>query len=563
MADSRWEAIQQELMSILEQVMRNSIRDTQVAEARRSLATLVSYSLTTEQADIVINLVNPFIVPNSLYSEELTNAARKKAADMVSPVNRSYISGEMIIQRGQIITPEIEEALFQFGIIRTNPIANRIWASVSITLISSIFVAIYFSRRKISPSFNIISLLLISVFFLLFLFAGRLLLPGHTVLPYFFPVAAFGLTIAGLFTVELGLIFSLVLGITLAFGMPFGLDLTLFYSIASMCGILVLGSGRRVTSFIWAGLTIGFVGSAILIAYRLIEFSTDLIGITSLVVAIFLSGIASASLALLLQYVLTQIFGLATPLHLLELTRSDHPLQQYILQNAPGTYQHSLQVANMAEQAAKSIGADPLLVRAGALYHDAGKATNPHFFIENQVGNQENPHNNLSPLESSKIIVQHVIDGMALAKKYRLPPRVRNFITEHHGTTITRFQYNKACELSQANGENVEIEDYRYPGPRPQSRETALLMLADCAEAKARADLPKDETQLRAVIRKAVDISLQQGQLDDTNMTFLDLNRTIESFVFTLQNTYHPRIRYPEIDNDTHPLSIERGANES
>ena len=257
-----------------------------------------------------------------------------------------------------------------------------------------------------------------------------------------------------------------------------------------------------------------------ILAYRLIEPYTDWLGIATLVGAVFLNGIASASLALLLQYVITQIFGLATPLHLLEISRSDHPLLQFILQNAPGSYQHCLQVSNLAEQAAKAIGADPLLVRAGALFHDAGKAVNPHFFIENQVGNQINPHNELSPQESAKIIIHHVYDGLALAKKYRLPPRIRDFILEHHGTTITRYQYSRAKELAAVTGETVDIEDYRYPGPRPQSRETALLMLADCAEAKARADLPKNEEELREVVRKAVDLPLQQGQLNDTHLTF-------------------------------------------
>ena len=557
MTPTSWETIQQEALSVLEQVMRNSIRDTQVTEARRSVVSLVSFSLTTEQSNLVNVIVSPFIIPNSLYSEELTEASRKRAADSVQPLNQSYLADELIVQQGQVITPQIEEALNQFGIIRSNPLTNNIIASLAVTIISTGFIAVYFQRRRLELNLSITSLFLISLFFLLFLIAGRVLIPGHTILPYIFPMAAFGLTIASLFSSELGLILVLVLAITTAFGMPSSLDLTLFYSIASMCGILVLGKGRRVTSYIWAGLTVGLVGSMIILAYRLVETYTDWMGIATLVGAVFINGIAASSLALLLQYVVTQIFGLATPLHLLEISRSDHPLLQFILQNAPGSYQHSLQVSNLAEQAAKAIGADPVLVRAGALYHDAGKALNPHYFIENQVGNQTNPHNDLSPQESARIIIQHVTDGIALAKKYRLPPRIRDFILEHHGTTITRYQHNRVKELSAITGESYNIEDFRYPGPRPQSRETALLMLADCTEAKARADLPKDETELREIVRKAVDFQLQQGQLNDTNLTFLDLNRTIDSFVYTLRNTYHPRLRYPEGEKPAEPLALE------
>ena len=557
MSSTRWETIQQEALSVLEQVMRNSIRDTQVTEARRSVASLVSFSLTTEQSKLVDVIVSPFIIPNSLYSEELTETSRKRAAGSVIPLEQSYLADELIVQQGQVITPQIEEALYQYGIIRSNPLTNNLIASLAVTIISSSFIAVYFQRRRLVLNLSITSLFLISVFFLVFLIAGRLLIPGHSILPYFFPLAAFGLTIASLFSSELGLVLALVLAITTAFGMPFSLDLTLFYSIASMSGILVLGKGRRVTSYVWAGLTVGFVGSLIILGYRLVETYTDWMGIATLVGAIFINGIASSSLALLLQYVVTQIFGLATPLHLLEISRSDHPLLQFMLQNSPGSYQHSLQVSNLAEQAAKAIGADPVLVRAGALYHDAGKALNPQYFIENQVGNQANPHNDLSPQESARIIIQHVTDGMALAKKYRLPPRIRDFILEHHGTTITRYQYNRVKELSAVTGEAYNMEDFRYPGPRPQSRETALLMLADCTEAKARADLPKDETELREIVRKAIDFQLQQGQLNDTNLTFLDLNRTIDSFVFTLRNTYHPRLRYPEGEKPAEPLALE------
>lgn len=557
MPATRWETIQQEALSVLEQVMRNSIRDTQVTEARRSVASLVSFSLTTEQSKLVDLIVSPFIVPNSLYSEELTETSRKRAAGSVIPLKQSYLADELIVQQGQVITPQMEEALHQYGIIRSNPLTNNLIASLAVTLISSSFIAVYFQRRRLVLNLSITSLFLISIFFLVFLIAGRLLIPGHSILPYFFPMAAFGLTIASLFSSELGLVLAMVLAITTAFGMPYSLDLTLFYSIASMSGILVLGKGRRVTSYIWAGLTIGLVGSLIILAYRLVETYTDWMGIATLVGSVFLNGIASASLALLLQYVVTQIFGLATPLHLLEISRSDHPLLQFMLQNSPGSYQHSLQVSNLAEQAAKAIGADPVLVRAGALYHDAGKSLNPQYFIENQVGNQANPHNELSPQESARIIIQHVTDGMSLAKKYRLPPRIRDFILEHHGTTITRYQYNRAKELSAVTGEAYNMEDFRYPGPRPQSRETALLMLADCTEAKARADLPKDETELREIVRKAIDFQLQQGQLNDTNLTFLDLNRTIDSFVFTLRNTYHPRLRYPEGEKPPEPLALE------
>ena len=208
-----------------------------------------------------------------------------------------------------------------------------------------------------------------------------MLIPNRTVIPYIYPLPAFGLTVACLFPSGLGIILSILISILSAFGAPYSLDLTLFYMLASLIGIMILGKGRRISTFFWAGLGIGIAGAAVVLAYRIPTLTTDWLGIITLIGAAFFNGFASAGLTLLLQYVFSQILGITTSLQLLDLSRPDHPLLQMILQNAPGTYQHSLQVANLAEQAAKAIGADALLVRVGALHHDAGKALNPLFFI--------------------------------------------------------------------------------------------------------------------------------------------------------------------------------------
>jgi hypothetical protein len=260
------------------------------------------------------------------------------------------------------------------------------------------------------------------------------------------------------------------------------------------------------------------------------------------------NGVASSSLTILLQYFLAQFLGLTTPLQLMEISRPDHPLLQFILRNAPGTYQHSLQVANLSEQAAEQIGADTLLTRVGALYHDAGKALKPFYFIENQVSNSVNLHEELDPVTSARIIIQHVKDGLDLADKYRLPRRVKDFIAEHHGTMITLYQYYQAVEAAGGDENLVDEEEFRYPGPKPQSRETAILMLADSSEASVRAERPKDEDELRALLKKVIGNRLATGQLDETKLTLNDLDKIVESFTATLRGTYHPRIEYPKFD---------------
>ncbi len=546
MSDTRWDAVQQEALAVLEQVMRNTIREGAVSEAQRSIPTLISFTLPQDQAQTVASLVTPFVVPNSLYSEEQTNEARKEARDSVQPVSRTFAAGETIVRRGQIISSGTYEALQQFNLIQTPDNYRDILATSALVATIFGFTALFFARRNIPELNSLGSQALVALTFLLFLYFARLIIPNRTVIPYLFPLAAFGLTISCLFSVELGLVLSLVLSILAAYGLPNSLDLTIFFILSSLFGILILGKGMRIGSFFWAGIGIGAAGSAIILAYRLPESLTDLFGIATLIGAAFLNGMASASLTLILQFLFAQLLGLATALQLLEISRPDHPLQQFILQNAPGSFQHSLQVAIMAEQAAEKVGADSLLVRVGAIYHDVGKTLNPEFFIENQIPGKLNPHDDLDPSLSAQTIIRHVTDGVQMARKYQLPSRIIDFIREHHGTLITRYQYAKAQEVAEKSGGFVNINMFRYPGPRPQSKETALLMLADGCQARARAELPQTEEELNNLIRKVITFCQQEGQLDDTRLTLRDLNLITESFIKTLQNTYHPRIRYPE-----------------
>lgn len=547
MNESRWLAVQQEALAVLEQVMRNTIREGQVREFQRGIPTLISFTLPQDQALTVASLVTPFVIPNSLYSAELTTAAQQEAREKVAPVTRTYISGETIVRRGQIITTTTYEALQEFGLIETPSNFRDLLATSSLVSVVFGFTALYFIKRRMPMAESIRGLALLAVTFLIFLYFARLIIPNRTVLPYLYPIPAFGLTVASLFNLELGLVLSLVLSILAAYGLPHSLDLTVYYTLSSLFGILILGKGLRIGNFFWAGVGIGAAGSAAILAYRLPDALTDLVGITTLTGAAFFAGLASASLTLILQFLFAQLLGMATALQLLEISRPDHPLQQFILQNAPGSYQHSLQVAIMAEQAAEKIGADALLVRVGAIYHDAGKALNPLFFIENQVPGNLNPHDDLDPQVSAQTIIRHVTDSVQLGRKHHLPSRIIDFMREHHGTLITRYQFAKALETAGNDPSEVNLDFFRYPGPRPQSRETALLMLADGCQARARAELPQTLDEIRDIIRSVIQFCQQEGQLDDTRLTLRDLNQITDSFTKTLQNTYHPRIRYPEI----------------
>jgi putative nucleotidyltransferase with HDIG domain len=555
--DSRWQVIQQEAIVVLEQVMRNTIREDRLEEARRSASSLVSLSLPEDQAAIVTELVSAFVAPNSFYSEAMTEAAREKARESVNPVTRSYKSGETVVQRGRIITETDLEALQKLGLVRPQ-FSWQDASGAAIVILLVISFNLLYLRRNTRLRGDVRGLTVATLLFLIFLLGARLIITGHVVLPYVFPLAAFGLTMTALFGAEPAVVSSLSLAILVAFGLPNALELTLYYMLSSILGVLTLGRAQRILAFIWAGAVVASSGSLIAIAHRLPLPETDWVGITTLVGAALLNGIASASLAVLLQFFLAQFMGLTTALQLLEISRPDHPLLQRVLRNAPGTYQHSLQVANLAEQAAERIGADTLLTRVGALYHDVGKALNPVFFIENQLPGSPNPHDQFDPISSASIIIKHVNDGVELARQYRIPRRIQDFIREHHGTMVARFQYVNAVKAAGGDESKVDAELFRYPGPPPASRETAILMLADGSEARVRAERPKDVDEMMVLIKSVIQNRISQGQLDHTDLTLRDLDAIAESFTTTLRGVYHPRIEYPILEKSA-PVPATEG----
>ncbi len=543
---SRWDVTQQEALRVLELVMRRAIHPDAVEAVQNSIPNQVSLTLSEQQAALAAELISAFIVPNSFYSDELTQAAKQTARESVEPVVQSYKEGETIVPGGEIITPADMEALGKLNMIRPGQRLEDTVGAAVLTVLSAIFVPLYFMRRRrISMVNDARSLLMIAIIFLVFLIGARLV-ANRTLAPYAYPLQAAGLLIATLFGIESGIVISIPLSLLAAYGLSNAPDIMPYYLLSSIIGILTLGPARRFWGFLRAGLAILLTGVAVIFIYRYPVLPLDALGLLQLVGALAFCGFASASIALLLQYFLAQSIGLTTALQLLDISRPDFPLLQHFLRNAPGTYQHSLQVANLAEQAAEKIGADPLLTRVGAQFHDIGKAQNPSFFIENQLPGNVDKHEDLPPEETAGIIIRHITDGVQTARKYRLPRRLEDFILEHHGTLITRYQYNQALEAAGGDASKVDIEKFRYPGPRPRSRETALLMLADAVEARTRAERPANEDELRALVRNVIDTAQKSGQLDDTTLTLRDLSLITESFVTTLRGTFHPRIQYPK-----------------
>jgi cyclic-di-AMP phosphodiesterase PgpH len=312
--------------------------------------------------------------------------------------------------------------------------------------------------------------------------------------------------------------------------------------VAGTVAVISLSKLHRRGNLIYAALLIAASYVIISVGFLLSKNGTislvDLVSLRWIIISSFL-----VLIAYLVIYVIEKIFGFVSDVTLMELADTNNPLLRKLAEEAPGTFQHSMQVANLAEAVVVQTSGNAMLIRAGALYHDVGKIASSQYFIENQVLGQ-NPHEKLDHFQSARKIINHVVDGVELAKKYKLPESIIEFIRMHHGTSMARYFYLKFKEENP--GKEVKEEDFQYPGPNPQSRETAILMLADGVEAAARSLPEKNEESLRRIIDQIIDAKVQHRELDDAPITFRDIKVIKAIFLEKLKNIYHVRIQYPK-----------------
>jgi putative nucleotidyltransferase with HDIG domain len=539
-----WQRVAEETVRVLSQAMRQEIRPNGLSETRRRVPTLIALDLNDVQAAIVVEIAGQLTQPNSLYNAELTEKAQQQARESVQPINRTWKQDEVILRQGEIVDTLTLEALEAFGLRQPE---NR-WPSLlgiaGFSLVLALLLGLYLLRLE-EPLYQRARLLVVLLLLNgLFLVGIRLMVPGHVVLSHLFPLATLGILLSVLINPHLALLVALLMSLIGGFMAERSFEIAVYLLLGSIIGILQVQKVERLNTFIWAAVSIGAVHVAVVLTFGLSRWDMDLTGLLTLSGAGVVNGGFSASLALAGFLLLGQAFDVLTPLQLLELARPDHPLLQQLMLRAPGTYHHTLLVSNMAEQAAQAIGADALLTRVGAYYHDVGKTVRPYFFVENQVAGM-NVHDRLDPRTSAQIVISHVSDGLALARKHRLPSRIAAFIPEHHGTAVQNYFYHAAKEQAE-DGEQVREEDYRYPGPAPQSKETAILMLADSCEAAARASQINDPDEIESLVQKIIQAKVTQGDLDESNLTLRDLGRIRDVFVSFLQGIRHPRIEYPE-----------------
>ena len=560
LTDSRWQRVATEAELVLGDVTNQSVRPDNVQAEQEGLLLQISPDLSAGEANLVADLVRPLIIPTVEVDEEATNEAREAAKQNVAPALKTISENDIIVREGETVQATTLEELERVGLLRPTVEWDTVLAVVIISVLVASLVALYlwlFPTAAITSVRNLLLLaLMIAVPVLLAKVYFSLVLPDddRRFLAYFLPLAAAPMLVATLLEARLAVVVGLVQAVLMTFAMvylPDPLESTLqpleagqvllVYGLGSVMGVLAVYRAERPDQYVLGGVLVGGVALAGLFAFWLLDPDRRAFDAAWMATAASVNGLASGVLTAGGFAAVGALFGVTTRAQLIELSQLNAPLLRRLQDEAPGTFHHSIIVANLAERAADLIGADALLVRVGCYYHDIGKALQPGYYIENQLGG-DNPHDGLDHQSSARIIQQHVRGGMELARRHGLPPRVQAFIPEHHGTRLIAYFYRVASQ----DDPEVDPDLFRYPGPKPQSRETAVVMLADSTEAMVRASADRSSERIEAIVEEVLAERMAEGELEECDLTMRDMRTIAESFKGTMRAVYHPRVEYPE-----------------
>lgn len=506
----------------------NVIRQELTSKAMRDLASDISYNL---------------IKINSLYDEEKTNEEKDKAIKAVSDV--IIKKGQIIISKGEPVTSRHISLMRDAGILEQDHLGDiKIYSGIAVLVLivlSIIVWYIYKFKRNVFEENS--KLLIISIV----LCINSLFIAGINVIsPYLIPAAFTAILMALIFDPLLSFVITLPIAVIVACITNFNYEFILLYIISSIAGILFTNRAQQRNNVLLSGFSIGVLNGIVIISIGIINninMTQNLINGSKGIAGGILSGV----LAIGILPIFEGLFDIITPIKLLELSNPNQPLLKKMLFEAPGTYHHSILVGNLSEAAADEIGANSLLARVGSYYHDIGKMKRPYFFKENQITN-DNPHDKITPKLSTLIITSHVKDGIEMAKKHRLPSAIIDIIAQHHGTTLVRYFYVMAIKDGK---EVVEEASFRYEGPKPESKESAIVMLADSVEAAVRSLTSPTIQDIEKMVDKIVNEKVEDGQLDNADLALKDIGKIKKAFIKVLIGIFHNRIEYPEIEKET------------
>ena len=518
---------------------------------QNKMKTLIQNNLVSNvskrQITVITTLLEQVIVPNLVVDEIATENAKTKAQESIQPYTVTFQKGEKILFEGEPVTRLKRDALRADGynLYELN-LQGILSIYVLVFLVTILFLAYlkYFEKHYLEPRFLSLSGILVALTCL-----TAVLLPTGSS-PYGLPIPAVIIVTAIFLSPRIAFLLSTLLLIILTVGMQYNVQFMIVFTILSLIGMITISKIHYTRRFdlIKVGFNLGLAGVLIMLSLYFIDkclIDVSNIFIIKNCIYIFVSGILNSILVLGASPLLENTFQIITPYGLAELGDHNQPLLKRLQMEAPGTYHHSLMVSTLCEAAAEAVGANPILARVGAFYHDIGKLKRPLFFVENQsYFGIENPHNKLNPRLSKMVITAHPKDGLEIARKNGLPSVICDFILQHHGEGIAKYFYNQAVQ--EEGAENVKEEQFRYTGPKPNSKETAILMIADAVESAVRAMKGATADEIENIIDKLIVERLNDGQLADSPLTLNDLKIISITFNRILRGMQHNRIKYQE-----------------
>ncbi|MDE5413899.1 HD family phosphohydrolase [Alkalihalobacterium chitinilyticum] len=533
-------------------VMSERIAINDLAQAKRSVRDKIAIlTVSNRLHDAMIETAQFAIIPNYIYDDKATERLQQEAVESVEPV--IIREGQLLVKQGELINHEIYEQLRMVGLLDD---AFNIFPYLGLALLVLLMVGMlsyYLNEAQTSVKTNNSHLLM----FILIFFIGVSVMKITSLIErldivavgLIVPVAVGAMLLTTLIHQRIALFSSIFFAIIASiifnndavgtFNFTFGV----YILFSCFAGVYFLGRSTSMTRILKAGLFVSFINMVTILSILFLKgFQQNWIEVGMYLGFAFLSGFIAAVLTLGLVPFFEAGFGILSTTKLIELSNPNHPLLRRILLEAPGTYHHSVVVGNLAEAACESIGANGLLARVGSYYHDIGKTKRPHFFIENQM-KIDNPHDKISPQLSKTIIISHPYDGADMLKEYKMPKEIIDIAEQHHGTTLLKYFYHKA---NQETDQTIPEEQFRYPGPKAQTKEAAIVGIADCIEAAVRSLTKPTPDKILAMIRKIVTDRLEDGQFNECDLTLKELDKVAVSMYETLQGTFHSRIEYPE-----------------
>lgn len=508
-------------------------------DAKKEYTDFISSSdLSDSEKAIALNFVN-VVEPNFFYDKEKTDELIKETLKQVPPV--MIKKNQIVVSEGEPVTAHQLELLGTLGLLSDSASGIYIYIALGILVIIVMYLQ-YGYIHKYYPNINkeFSKIVMISILNVFPVILARLF---GMMSNYIIPLACMPMLITLLLNYKISLVFSMLNVILIGGAVGFNPNIIILAILNVVLGGTLLRKMQQRNDILYSSITVAVLSSILTFSVGTLttnNFMEILADSTFAAAGAVLSGILTIGVLPFFE----STFDIVTNAKLLELSNPNNPLLKKLLMEAPGTYHHSILVANLAELAAEQVGGNPLLARIGAYYHDVGKTKRPYFFRENQFG-KKNPHDRLKPEVSSKIIISHVKDGSELAKEYNLPKTIHDFIVTHHGETLVKYFYLTVKNNSE-NPDEVKEEDFKYPGPKPMSKEQGIVMLADSTEAAVRSINEPTEEKIEKMVNNIIDDKLATGQLDNCDLTLRDISKIKKCFLKALNGIHHERIEYPD-----------------